>query len=184
MTPKNSGLLKFLRKIAKDQTGAAAIEFVLVIPIFITIYIGVAEVANIYSANRKANQVASDISGLIAQETSINTLEMSKIVDFAEESMSPYDTDEIGLSIIGVKNDASGSSTLAWKKSFPGENTAAPAATIPSDIANTQGDFVVVTKLNFQQEPYTHFIFRNTFTHSTAAYARARLTEDLKCLNC
>ena len=62
-----------IRKTGSDNRGVAAVEFALILPLMLVLYIGTAELTTGLMANRKMTVVARALSDLVAQETDETT---------------------------------------------------------------------------------------------------------------
>lgn len=156
-----------LARLAADRRAVSAVEFALILPIMIPLYMGTVELSTALSADRKVNAAASTIGDLIAQYQTINATEVNNIFDATEAIMQPFASDDIEIYVAAVdidKNDTS-TQTVAWSRarntsaSAKGANTPIP---IPTDIA-IAGRQVIVTKVSFfYQSPMSSFVSKIT----------------------
>jgi len=51
----------------RDKRGASAIEFALIVPVIILMYVGIVEIANLLTVDRRVETVASTAAALTAQ---------------------------------------------------------------------------------------------------------------------
>ena len=97
------------KRYAKDQRGVAAVEFALIVPILMLLFIGTLEISLMVAVDRKISRISSSVADLITQDTGdgYTPEALDKIADIAERIMYPYD-DEVNISIVGVeiKNNA------------------------------------------------------------------------------
>lgn len=104
-----------LLNFKKDSKGVAAVEFALIAPILLLLFIGTIEVSSMVAVDRKISRTSSAIADLIAQGgfTAGNTeAEMRAIFGMADRIMYPY-TDKIPCIVISsvlaeAENDTNG----------------------------------------------------------------------------
>jgi Flp pilus assembly protein TadG len=69
-----------LRNLGRDRRGASAIEFALLAPLMIGLYIGCVEISEGIAADRKVTLTAGAVANLTAQVTTITPADMSNIL--------------------------------------------------------------------------------------------------------
>lgn len=79
-------------RLAKDKSGIAAVEFALVLPVMVTMYLGCCEVSSGFSASKKVDAVARALADLSSQASaSISQSQMNDIIAAATGVMQPFD---------------------------------------------------------------------------------------------
>ena len=70
-----------LRRYARDRRGVSAVEFALLAPLMIGLYLGCAEISDGVAADRKVSLIAATLANLTSQVSTITTSEMTNILD-------------------------------------------------------------------------------------------------------
>ena len=78
---KTSILRTNLRAFARDQRGVSAVEFALLAPMMIGLYLGCVEISDGVGADRKVSLTAAALANLSAQVSTISTSDMTNILD-------------------------------------------------------------------------------------------------------
>ena len=86
MTSRTS---QFLRSFGRDRRGASAIEFALIAPLMLGLYIGCVEISDGVAADRKVTLTAGALANLTAQVTTISTVDMDNILPRRPRSCPP-----------------------------------------------------------------------------------------------
>lgn len=95
----------FKRRIAHDDRGVAAVEFALLLPLMLLIYLGTAEVSQALMATRKATDVAESLSDLVAEQEADAPLTDAEIADVfaaATAIMSPFPAVPLKMTVSSV----------------------------------------------------------------------------------
>lgn len=96
-----------LRKSGSDNRGVAAVEFALILPLMLVLYIGTAELTTGLMANRKMTVVARALSDLVAQETDetngITDATLDSIFGAANAILHPFDTTKLKMTVSSVE---------------------------------------------------------------------------------
>jgi len=91
---------KFLHRFARNRSGASAIEFALLAPLMIGLYIGTVEISEGVAAYRKVTLTAGALANLTSQVTGISATDKDNILPAVEKLV------ELGFSIIATGGTA------------------------------------------------------------------------------
>jgi Flp pilus assembly protein TadG len=92
MPPRQSGFQRIAARLlgrVRNDSGIAAVEFSLILPILVLLWIGGVEVTEALSVDRRINNLASSIGDLVARSKQISEAEMTKIFDLGPKAMYP-----------------------------------------------------------------------------------------------
>ena len=78
------------RKFASNTEGMAAVEFAMILPLMLTLYLGAAELSQGIGADRKVTMTARTVADLVSQVTSINNADMTNSLNAAAAVMAPF----------------------------------------------------------------------------------------------
>lgn len=118
---RTEGFLARLRRLATDRRGVGAVEFALIAPLLISLYITSVEITIGLSVSKRVTRSANAIADLVTQQTSVDKTFLATTKDVTDSLFFPYVPDELSIKITGVKLDANGNPTVAW--SWNGTNT-------------------------------------------------------------
>jgi Flp pilus assembly protein TadG len=97
-------------KAGRDQRGIAAVEFALILPFMLTLYLGIVELSKGYMASQRMTLVARTLADLVAQQqqlqtggtTNITDSIMSNIFGASAAIMAPYATTKLTMTVSQV----------------------------------------------------------------------------------
>ena len=104
--PRHLPSAPFFRRLMRDDRGVAAVEFAIILPLMLTLYLGSAELSQGLITTRKSTNVASALSDLVAEQAAGATLTDSEIADVfaaATAIMSPYSTTSLKMTVSSVE---------------------------------------------------------------------------------
>jgi Flp pilus assembly protein TadG len=101
---------RFIDAAKQDQRGVAAVEFAIILPFMLTLYLGVVELSKGYMASQRVTLVARTLADLTAQQQQLQTGGTTNITDsiasniFGASSaiMAPYSTTNLKMTISQV----------------------------------------------------------------------------------
>jgi len=97
-----------------DRGGTAAIEFAVIAPLMITLYLGGVEISDAIAASRKTTLVARTAADLVAQALEIGNSDKDEVLNAAFFVASPYGTGNLTVVISSIKIDNAGAATVKW----------------------------------------------------------------------
>jgi Flp pilus assembly protein TadG len=115
----------FARLIGETR-GVSAVEFALVAPLMITLYLGCAGISDGVAVDRKVSLIAGTLANLTAScsdsgsgaggctNNVISVTEMTNIFNAATAIMTPYSTTPLKMSISCIAVDSNGNVTVPW----------------------------------------------------------------------
>lgn len=136
--------------------GAAAIEFALIAPLMIMLFVGTLEVSAAVSVNRKVSRISSVVGDLVTQSTELNGSDITNIMQVSSDIMEPYDN-SVKIRITGIAIE-SGSATVTWS-CHQGWSAVATGSTytVPNNI-KTDGTFLVAARVQTVYQPMVGWV--------------------------
>jgi len=165
---------RILGWFAGDRRGVSAVEFALLAPLMITLYVGCAEVSDAVSADRKVSLTAAALANLSSQVTTISTSDMTNILDASSAIISPYSTTQLQITLSCINIDANKNATVKWSVTRGGTSRSG-SITIPSAlaVANSQ---LLFGEASFQYRPTVGYTVTGTLNLSDRMYMSPRIT--------
>lgn len=99
-----SGVHAFL----ENNRGVAAVEFALILPVMIAIYIGTVEVTLLLSMDRKASHTASVVGDLVTQYDAMDQATMDDIVQATRQVMGTDNVRDMKITVQSYYKDSGG----------------------------------------------------------------------------
>src|SRR5476651_818133 len=167
-------LISRISKIARDQRGVSEVEFALLAPMMIGLYLGCVEISQGVSADRKVSLVSAALANLTAQSATLSTTDMTNILDASGAIISPYNASLLKMTVTCLKIDANKNVTVKWSVTRGGTANSG-SMTIPSAlaVANTQ---LIFAQSSYAYTPTVGYTISGTLTLSDQMYMSPRIT--------
>lgn len=108
-----------LARLRRNDAGAAAVEFALIIPVMFAVYIGSIEASSLISMDRKIQSVAAAIGDLVARsDERIATATLQDYFLAASGIMTPYSSQPVLQVVTSVAVSPSGVATVTWSRQY------------------------------------------------------------------
>lgn len=162
-------------RLRRDQRGVAAVEFALILPVMVLLYVGVVDMTYAVTANRKVAQVTSAVADLTAQAGMIDDAGVQAMFAASTDIMRPLPGAGLAVAITSIDFDAQNPprARVGWSDARGRAPRTAPP-TLPAGIAlpNTSIIFVEVS-YNFQTP--ARFFLPGGETYNSQFYLRPRV---------
>ncbi len=190
MIGKESARLGILRRFARDKDGVGAIEFAILFPVLLMLYLGAFELTVGLNASKRASRSAGSIADIVSQQPSVTKSVLAGMPSVAGAIFAPYSTTGLTLKITGIAIDTAGKATVAWSWAQDGTRPYTPGSTVtvPANM-NQASTFLVRSELAL---PYQLLSFganflpsgTNQITISRQYYYRQRVGTSISCSDC
>jgi Flp pilus assembly protein TadG len=173
------------RYLRHDQSGLAAVEFALILPIMLLLFLGSFETTNLVLAYMKLEASAETAADLVAQ-TRVNTVlqsaDFTSVTNAAKQVLTPLPTSGTLLKIAFASvTYNTGSAVIDWHTEV---NSATPitTTTIPNNVSlanlgnqtNGSTDSVIIVTLTYSySSPFTYML-SSSYTLTESAFNRPR----------
>ena len=166
--------LQALGRFAGDRRGVSAVEFALLAPLMISLYLGSVEVSDGVIADRKVTLTAAALANLTAQVATVSTSDMSNILDASAAIIAPYSAGNLKMTVTCVNIDANKKATVKWSVTRNGA-THTGAITIPAAlaVANSQ---LIFAEASYAYTPTIGYMITGTLTLADQMYMSPRIS--------
>ncbi len=113
-------LSRLARRFIGDSRGISAVEFALVLPFMLTLYLGCVEVSQAIAANRKVTLVSRTVADLVSQVPSISTAGVDDVLNASSAIMVPFPVGSITVTVSSIVIDVNGNATIDWSDTLTG----------------------------------------------------------------
>jgi Flp pilus assembly protein TadG len=169
------------RFFIRDNRGVSAVEFALILPVMLLLYLGCNELGNGLTIARKVTHVTSTVSDLVAQSKgSITADEITNILNAAASIMTPYGTSLLKIKVSEYAIDANSKVTVVWSKAY-NDTALTPNAVItnlPTGV-KTASTWLITTEVHYAYKPTIGYVMTGTFDLHDQFYLRPRLSNSI-----
>jgi Flp pilus assembly protein TadG len=169
-------ILRKLQKFRRDSRGVSAVEFALLSPFMIALYLGSVEISDGIGVDRKVTLTAGSIANLSAQVSTISSTEMTDILKAGTAIMAPYPVGPLKITLSCIAIDGSKNAKVKWSETLNGtKRSVGSSITLPSAlaVANTQ---LLLSETSYGYDPLVGNIISGTLTLSDKMYMSPRIS--------
>ena len=177
MTAMTFRLTKLLRSFKHDHDGASAIEFALLAPLLIGLYLGCVEITDGIAADRKVTLTAGALANLTSQSQTITVDGMTNILNASAAIIKPYSVGNLVATITCLKIDGDGNAKVKWSATLNGTARADGASvTLPSAALAVPNSSLVWSEVNYNYTPVVGYTITGTLALSDQMFMSPRVS--------
>jgi Flp pilus assembly protein TadG len=179
-----------LRRFGQDRQGVGGVEFAIIAPMLIVLYLMAFELTMGLSVAKKTSMASSTIADLVARQDNVDKVFLAGMKDVSDAIFVPYPSKDLLIKISAIKIDSAKAAKVLWSWSTTGvaPYAAGTTAPVPADmlVADT---FLIRSELSVSHElmmylPGLSGTQAKSLTISREFYFRQRLGQEIKCTNC
>ena len=178
-----------IRRLARDRRGVSAIEFAMLAPIMVGLYLGCTEISDGVAVDRKVSLTAATLANLAASCSSSNansgscpvnttpsynitTTEMNNILDASTAIIAPYSASNLKMTLSCINIDSNKVATVKWsavRNGGTGGTVNVPAALleVPRQL--------LYSEVSYAYTPTVGYTITGTLTLSDRMYMAPRV---------
>ena len=166
--------------LRRDRRGVSAVEFALILPLMVTLFLATVETTQGLQADRKVSLAARTLSDLSSQATVISDTDMSNIMDATADIIAPFAMTQAQVVVTGIQTDILGVSRVVWSDARNTTRyTCGQTMTVPTELKPLIGTtgFLVLAEVKYYYTPTVAYLISGTVTLSDRLYTRPRIGE-------
>lgn len=145
-----------IRRLGRDTHGATAVEFALILPILLMIYVGMVQVCQGFMADKRAGHAAAIVGDMIAQNATLNASQVENVLAAGGRIMRPFAVENLTIRVTSV-DQASGTPKVVWSQTGGGGDALPPLSKgaeveLPAHLLAGGGP-VIVTESRYAYKP-------------------------------
>ena len=160
------------QNLLTQQDGTALIEFALVLPIMITLFMGVFEGTRVIAASMRLANAAQSVADMVAQQSNITSTVMTNFCNGGQLSMTPLSGSSLQIAVTEVTNNG-GTLTVDWNDtSCNSATTISNATTLATTLVPNANDSVVIVQATYAYTSPISYVLSKSYTLTQTAYQR------------
>lgn len=177
-----TGILASLRRFAHAQHGVAVVEFALIVPVMLTLYLGSIEASSLYTVDRRVTTVSSTLGDLVSQANGVLAQsELDNYFDAAKGILTPYATGDLHQVVSLISVDSSGATSVVWSRTDGGTERATgasyPLAADTQMNKMARGGYLVVSEASYAYTPVMGMVIKGPINLYRESFYLPRFAE-------
>ena len=168
-----------LARFAEERRGLAAVEFAMLLPVMLTLFLGSVEVSTGVAIQRKVSLTARALADLSSQYTSIANADMTNILNASSDIIAPYPAAKLSSVVSELSVNGQGVATVVWSDALNGTaRNVGDTVTIPAGLA-VANSYLLLGEASYSYNPTYGYVLTGTMTLSDHIYMRPRQSDSV-----
>ncbi|PCH47564.1 MAG: hypothetical protein COC23_01650 [Hyphomicrobiales bacterium] len=174
-----------LASFIDGEAGVSAIEFALVAPFLITLFLGFTEIARASQMSTLVSKVSSTVADIISQSPKLSIAEVDAALQAAYAVAGTSAADNMTVEVVGVTVFDNGTTQVSWARGVNSNNlpTVGSSYTLPSSLTSEAG-FIVASRSFLLFQPAFADALLGDFALETKNYYIPRSGSMTNCTDC
>ena len=173
-----------LRRFARDRSAVSAVEFAIVLPFLLLLYVGSVELGDGLAIQYKVTLAARTVTDLASQYASIDGPTMSSILNASSTVIAPYSNSRMAVTVSEVTTNANGQGTITWSDSLNGTaHTVGQSVTLPASL-QTPNISLIWGEVTYPYQPPLGYAVIGTINIYQSSFFYPRLSNSVACSGC
>ncbi len=117
---KQHALARWWQRLAANRSGIAAMEFAVIAPMLIVVFLGGFQTLDAAMVYRKVTDTTVELANITSQYTTMSQTDVNTVLGAAATIMAPYPTVAMSIVLTEVTTDSNGNATVTWSQAFQG----------------------------------------------------------------
>jgi Flp pilus assembly protein TadG len=163
-----------LASFAGERSGVSAVEFALLLPVMMTLYLGCVEASQGIAAHRKVTITSRTLADLSSQYTDITNAEMTNILAAGSAIIAPFAAGNLQEVISEISVNAQGVASVVWSDTLNGTAlTAGQTVIIPTSLA-VPNTYLLLAQVQYSYNPTFGYVMTGTLNLKDQIYMHPR----------
>lgn len=169
-----------LRRFAASRRGVAAIEFGMVLPVLLLLFLASFDAGTAINIYMKVRSATYTLDAITNQYTTVQTSDMQQIVGATAVVLSPYSSSPVVVTISQIKVSSASKANISWSYSLNGTALAqGTSVTLPTQLSTTNSCgsypcYLILGQVSYTYTPSFGYFIKNAITLSDSLYATPR----------
>lgn len=177
---------RLARTFARDRRAMGAVEFALITPFLLTLYLGGSQLSMALTIDRKVENVGNTVNDLVSQLTTKTDADLAGIFNIASSIMAPYDMGPLGIQVTQVAIDGNGIGRVDWDFAGAGKPKLAKGTIValPGSFKSLTNRFLVMSRTSYAYAPVAGYFITGTIQMGGTSYLDPRNNSMIECKDC
>ncbi|SFO29418.1 Flp pilus assembly protein TadG [Bradyrhizobium sp. Ghvi] len=166
-----------MRNLWIDTRAVAAVEFAIVAPFMLLLYVGGVELGNGFAISVKVSETAHTVADLVSRNACVNDASLSTMLGASAATIAPYSPANTTVVVSEISTDANGKPTVTWSKALNGTPLTDPV-TLPAALGTPTPPniSVILGQVTYQYTPNLGYTISGTLPITDSYYLFPRVS--------
>lgn len=162
-----------LKQLWKNENGIAAIEVSMILPVLLTILLGMVDMGHGMMVKKKVIGATQIVGDLLTRQSSVSNSDIADAIIAGQLAMAPYAVENFGVDIASIQYIGDQADpTILWRETF--NMSPNDSATNYVNGMGGKGDGIMVITVEYTFEPMFAGFIMDEFVMRQVSFTRGR----------
>ena len=174
------GLARLIAAFRGDRRGTSALEFALLLPVMLTLYVAGIEISNAIAIDRKVTITARTVTDLVSRASIISTADMSDILAASATVIAPYIPNNLTVTVSEIYIDNNGNAKVwGFSCSYQGTpQTIGQSVTLPPQLV-VNNSYLIWGQAQYNYTPPIAYVITGTISLTDQIFMAPRMSSSV-----
>jgi Flp pilus assembly protein TadG len=168
------------RRFLTSTRGVAAVEFAIMLPILLTLFLASVDAARAIAIYAKVRSATYVLDAVTNQYTTIQSSDMSAILGATSVVLAPYSSSPVTVVLSQIKVTSASKASVNWSATLNGTALSQNASTtVPTNFASCASYpcYLIYGQVSYSYTPLFMYFTKSAITLSDSLYVTPRVSE-------
>jgi Flp pilus assembly protein TadG len=168
-----------------NDRAIAAVEFAIVLPLMLFVFVGVAQVGQAIEISRKVTVTTRIVTDLVTQYSNVSCSTLNTVLAASAQVIAPYSASNLSITVSEIQTKSS-KATMPWTASLSSNGTMTCSTpnsnfTLPSQLvqSSSTASYYIYGQVTYSFTPVLGYNIIGTVPISDQIYMSPRLTSSI-----
>ena len=172
-------LSRRVSSLRRDERGVSAVEFAMLLPLMVTLYLGAVEISQGVAINRKVTLTARTVADLASQVSSINGSDMTNMLTAAASVVTPFPVNQLKVTVSAVSIDNNNVAKVSWSCTLNGTKRGVNSTVSLPTALNVANSQLIWSEVSYNYVPTIGYVVTGALNLQDQIYMRPRLSDSV-----
>ncbi|HKH81324.1 MAG TPA: TadE/TadG family type IV pilus assembly protein [Methylovirgula sp.] len=169
------------RRFLGNDRAIAAVEFALMLPLMLFVFVGVAQVGDAVAISRKVTITTRIVTDLVTQYATVTGTTLTTVLGASSAVIAPYSANNLIITVSEISTNSTGAATVTWSSSLNGTAlTKGAKFTLPTAL-DQDNISLIYGQVTYNFTPVLGYKIIGTIPITDQIYMSPRLTTSIAC---
>lgn len=173
------------RSFIGNDRAIAAVEFAIILPLMLFVFVGVAQVGQAIEISRKVTVTTRIVTDLVTQYSTVSCSTLNTVLAASAQVIAPYSSSNLSITVSEI-DTVSSKATMVWTGTLSSSGTmtcSTPSSnfTLPSQLlqSSSTASYYIYGQVTYSYTPVLGYKIIGTIPISNQIYMSPRLTNSI-----
>lgn len=176
---KSWSFVRRLSNFAGDRRGVSAVEFAMLMPLLVGLYLSCVEITQGVTIDRKVTLTSHTVADLASQVSTLSNNDVTNILNASASVIAPYAPGLLKITLTCVDIDSTGKAKVKWSETLNGTARAVGSTVTLAAALAVPSTSLIWAEVSYAYTPTIGYNITGTLNLFDQIYMRPRVSDTI-----